>query len=306
VLFILYNLYITARTANFFEGHFIWFSSFGALLYQIIFDKNDVQKTKFNQRGWALFFFIISVIYGLGSNNSLGITTASSSFFILLGFLCIINRDDHKSYFTLAGLVFGALLVTMSIICSTWQHPYRQISALWSHDTLVELPINSGKVKVHKIYAEFLNSLYTAVKKNGFAPNTPVIDLTGRMPGVIFSINGYLPKTPWLFSGYPGSEKYALHALNRLSCEELAQSWIIVYNEHHNSALNPNILYMAGLPNDTQYSLVGIFNFPGADAAGNIFTEKLKILQPLDSWKINAETCKFKRKDSNFIKNNII
>jgi hypothetical protein len=160
--------------------------------------------------------------------------------------------------------------------------------------------VHSGKVVVDRNVADFLNSLYASVQKNGFAPDTPVIDLTGKLPGVVFSIQGFLPKTPWLFSGYPGSNEYALQALNRLSCNELARSWVIICTDQNYAGLYPNILYLAGLPNDALYSLAGIFDFPRANPAGGLYFQKLHVMQPLDSWPTQAQSCNAIRNSSSF------
>jgi hypothetical protein len=293
--FTVFNLIYSPRDSNnFAEGHFIWFMPLGIFLYQIASKKYDSLTSKRNTIVLILFFLSLSIVYGLGSNNLLAITTSLSSYFIFIGFLILIC-GLNKEIFLLTSVVNLTLLIFISIIISTWYYPYRQFSNLWKQTSSIEFPINGGKINLDSHQATFFALFYDMAQKEGFVPGTPVIDLTGRLPGLIYSINGILPRTPWLFSDYPGSDDYALNALNKLTCEELVKSWIIMPTISNFPTLNHDLPLRAGIPTDSQFASAGSFPLPFNFK--NLTGKELQIFRPQDSGPLAIKACEAQRKE---------
>jgi hypothetical protein len=67
----------------------------------------------------------------------------------------------------------------------------------------------------------------TTAKKAGFEPNTPLIDLSGQSPGILYAIGAENIGSAWIIGDYPGSLKLAETALTRISCEKISVAWIL-------------------------------------------------------------------------------
>jgi hypothetical protein len=213
--------------------------------------------------GWLVFFGCFSLLYALGSNNILSVTTSVSSFYVYIGFWVFQALGAKTKVWkrqTLGLAIMGQALAA-AILVMAWAHPYRQTSPLWTFGAEAKAPIDGGSLKFPSLMASFLKQWYAATASAGFLPQTPVIDMTGSIPGASFLIGGYLPKTPWIFSGYAGSGDMAVLALKKLSCEELARAWLIV-DVQGNGNMGTDKLSQAGVDFEDEYALLGQARYP--------------------------------------------
>ena len=243
---------------------------------------------------WAAFICGFALIFCLGSNNQVFVPLSMSSFFLFLGLSIPAVGDGASAPFRMAGLAVSGLLVMMFLTLSAWALPYRQPAPLWSDDTLAQIPAGVGALRLTKSQGGFLNQL-REITEGDFEPGTPVIDLTGRLPGVVYAMGGLLPKTPWMSSGYPGSGRAAVFALKRLTCLELAKAWVIMAEEPASFHFDPRVLSAAGLDHQNHYQLAGRAGLPVHDAADSPIVMDLLLLRPVDGWEARAETCQARR-----------
>jgi hypothetical protein len=81
------------------------------------------------------------------------------------------------------------------------------------------------------------NSLEDAIdlaKFANFERGTPMIDLSGHSPGILYAIGARSTGSAWIFGGYPnfsGSDKLAAIILERVSCKELSSAWLLLEPE---------------------------------------------------------------------------
>ena len=76
-------------------------------------------------------------------------------------------------------------------------------------------------------YAKYFNDAKAVVREAGFKPATPMIDLTGQSPGILFAIGAESIGQAWTIGGYPGSLKLAEAALSLTSCEKISTAWVL-------------------------------------------------------------------------------
>jgi hypothetical protein len=245
------------------SGHLLWAPVFGAILVHIKRNSQIIIWPARSRLGWSGFILVLVYLYGLGSNNQITFTTSLASFYILLALILLFN--NNKTTLNLSNLVVGLIIssfyVTVIIMIIAWARPYRQIAPLWTFKTQLEVPMGGAKLKFPSLMASFMTQWYELAKNSSYLPGTPIIDLTGRSPGAIFILGGFLPKNPWITFGYSGSEEAAKDSLLRLSCEELAAAWVIT-DYHGNAVFNPAILLEAGVDYESDYTLRGVINFP--------------------------------------------
>jgi hypothetical protein len=92
----------------------------------------------------------------------------------------------------------------------------------------VSTPIGAdGRLELHEDTAREVSSLQEVAAREGFLAPTTLIDLTGESPGAAVVLGASAPGAPWLIGGYTGSDAYAARLLGRVSCDELAQAWLL-------------------------------------------------------------------------------
>jgi hypothetical protein len=241
---------------------------------------------------WAVLICAMALVFSLGTNNFLFVPLSMSSFFLLLGFTILTVADDPRAPFRMAGLAFSSLMVVSALMWSAWAIPYRQPAPLWADDVPVPIPFNGPALRLSEPQARFFSQLYEIIHDR-FEPGTPVIDLTGRLPGVIYAMGGLLPKTPWLFT--PGNSRTAVFALNRLTCQELARAWVIEAESPLPFHYDREILAAAGLDHQNHYQLVGRAGRPIWYVGSGLFIQDLLFLKPFDDWAVRAQACQARR-----------
>jgi hypothetical protein len=293
---VLFAFYLAMFFSPIEDGHqkalFIAILPLGLLLADLI-EKSP--RPAYPRPAWAVLISALAFIFSLGTNNFLFVPLSMSSFFLLLGLAILTVADDPRAPFRMAGLALSGLMVVSALMLSAWANPYRQPAPLWADDVPVPIPSNGPALRLSEPQARFFSQLYEIIHER-FEPGTPVIDLTGRLPGVIFAMGGLLPKTPWLFT--PGNSRTAVFALNRLSCQELARAWVIVAEAPLSFHFDPGILAAAGLDHQKHYQLAGRAELPTELPGGVLFVQGLLFLKPLDDWAVRAQVCQARRSAS--------
>jgi hypothetical protein len=129
---------------------------------------------------------------------------------------------------------------------------------LWDYSAKESIRPGDSSLYLSPFTAKFLLTVHTLAKRAGLQDNTPIIDLSGLNPGIIYALGGYTPKTPWIYSNYPGSQLYAYIAFNKFTCEQIADSWIIVDINRRLIPIDSELLKSFGINPSTDYQRVGM------------------------------------------------
>jgi hypothetical protein len=125
------------------------------------------------------------------------------------------------------------LYITFSAVEVGLVSPYR----LGAPIAMQVVPTQMGwgsKLKLDSETSRFVESVRTTAASGGFCQGDPAIDFSGAMPGVVFVMGGRMPVFPWIFSGYPFSDRFLDQYLKRLESGTLYRSWLIL-NENTNN-----------------------------------------------------------------------
>ncbi|MDT0183375.1 hypothetical protein Q9S36_24615 [Microbacterium sp. ARD31] len=124
------------------------------------------------------------------------------------------------------GTTVPMLLLTAAVIASVVTNPYRQVVPTFDQETATRVG-PSATLRLAPDFARAIDGFREAAYGAGFTAGTPVLDLTGQMPGLVFAIEGRAAGAPWIIGGYPGSDDVARRTVSRTSCSTLAEAWLI-------------------------------------------------------------------------------
>lgn len=176
------------------------------------------------------FFVVLPYVYALGTNNNYWQQGARAGFFWLLAAVVLKIAPGAKEGTLsrhLNPLLAAALVATVGILFASAEHPYRQIAPLRMQNTATELGVGHQQLLLNSEAAAYVHNLKTIAADNGFAPGSPVIDLSGVSPGAVYALGGKAPGAAWLIAGYPGSSNFLKAALANVGCAQLVSSWLL-------------------------------------------------------------------------------
>ena len=188
-----------------------------------VFDVSRAQWTR------AFIFLALPFAYSFGSNHNYWLKAIGAGiFWILAGLVLVVPAMNHQRFkYVVLSLVLASQMMTVALVGYAIEHPYRQPQPLHEND----YPVDVGRAGSTLILAEraglYVSEVMDLVERGSFSRGTPMIDLTGGSPGVLYAIGAKSIGLPWFVGGYPGSNKYATDALRRVPCEELAVAWLL-------------------------------------------------------------------------------
>jgi len=181
---------------------------------------------------WALAFLLLVLphVYAFGTNNNYwGVGSSAGIFWILSVF--VLFAPATKKFPLLRVLVPFALstqAVTVVLILHAMESPYRQPHPLRQNNYRIEIGGHSSTLILSEEYGRFITSATKSAENARFKARTPLIDLSGQSPGILYTLGAKSIGLPWLLGGYPGSELMAIDALAKVPCADLAASWLLV------------------------------------------------------------------------------
>lgn len=163
-----------------------------------------------------------------GSTNDLpSQTTFSAGIFALVTLMTVVSVPRRIG--SAAGLVALALVAMTGVaVVKGVRAPYRLAAPVTQQTELVEVGARGERLSLDPRTARFVTALRDAARRHGFCADDPAIDLTGELPGAVVALGGRAPGLPWLFGGYPFSEKLAAWALASVDAQTRARAWLVV------------------------------------------------------------------------------
>ncbi|WP_460111420.1 hypothetical protein [Pseudomonas sp. H3_D04] len=137
-------------------------------------------------------------------------------------------------------------------------------------------------------YAGYLIEARSAALQAGFQPGTPVIDLSGQSPGMLYAMGATSIGQAWMIGGYPGSFKMASEALKRVRCDQLAAAWLLTEPEGPRSLSDNLVSSFGAKPSD--YEVVG--SWKTAKGAGGFDQRPAQqLLKPIKNLDTSIKAC---------------
>ena len=175
----------------------------------------------------ALMFFVLPAMYAFGTNLDYWMTGSKVIVFPVIGAVMMFRLLPAEMFKNIVPpFVMGMLLLVTLSITHAQQVPYRQDAPIHAQDA--EVRIGGGTLFLSKGYASSIDEVRMKAQQGGFTPGTPVVDLTGRSPGVLYALDAEAVGAPWVIGGYRGSLNLATRVLQRVPQDKLKRSWILV------------------------------------------------------------------------------
>ena len=216
-----------------FHGLQLWGLVFGVLLALVML-KLSHRREGIAASGWSLAALMLWLpyAYAFGTGNNYWQTAIGASVFWVLGasVLAIHTRPvgEGAHWKALTPLLAITLMLCVASLTTAMLKPYRQLKPLLTNTQPIRYLQGDATLKVSDRFAEYLTGLRAQAQAAGFKPGTPVIDLTGHSPGVLYFLGAMPVGQPWLLGGYPGSQDLAQFALDKVACDVLARSWLLL------------------------------------------------------------------------------
>ena len=169
-------------------------------------------------------------------------------------------------------LVIQLILSFSMALCK--QSPYRQGTNMG--ELQVETQIGGATLKLSEAFARYIEEARRNAQQGGFVPGTPVVDLTGQSPGILYALEAEAVGRGWFIGSYPGSLKFAAHVLReRVPKEKLLRSWFLVEPDGER-AISNEIFEQLGLNFPEDYELRAEWQAPaGAGTLNRPAKQKL-------------------------------
>lgn len=239
----------------------------------------------------ALFLLLLPYCYAFGTNGNYWWAGAFAGVFWALPGLILVNsirgRRDPSSMIAMLALTTQALSVLM--LQTGMQAPYRQPQALNVNDQQVEVGQPGSTLLLSTPYAEYLDAAKDSAKAAGFSPGAPMIDLSGQSPGILYALQAESLGQAWMIGGYPGSADLAAFVLKSVSCEKLAAAWVLAERNGPRN-LPITVLTTFGAEMTTDYEQVGSWE-TAAGAGGYAQPREQTLWKPIRNKSTAAAAC---------------
>jgi hypothetical protein len=176
-------------------------------------------------------------------------------------------------------LALVTLAMTAVFVFRGMTTPYRQTRPLTADADAIQIAESGARLLVSQDFAEYINATLRLARDAGFKAGTPMIDLTGHYPGMLYIMAAKPVGVPWLLGGYPGSNALAEKHLNRASCDELAVSWILTEPDGLRK-LSPDLLKQYGIELQRDYAVVAVLDSPTGTYPDSYKQQLLKPARP--------------------------
>ncbi|MFB9261666.1 hypothetical protein ACFFWD_00460 [Bradyrhizobium erythrophlei] len=221
------------------------FTCFGAMFYR----EGLVLRTQAPTGiALALTFLVLPHLYALGTTGNYWTLGSKAALFWMLAVVAFLSPlgQQGRSVATLLPLTVLAQLLTASAVNAGILKPWRQVKDVRAYTAVTPLP-GSGKLVLSQPFHDYLATARAQARAAGLEVGTPVVDLSGRSPGLLYVLETRALGLPWLIGtasggvpvegtfdaqlvlrGYLGTNAAAVKALGLENCADLAKAWLLI------------------------------------------------------------------------------
>ncbi len=216
-----------------------------------------VTRVPAERRATEWFFLFMPYIYAFGTANIYWVPIASAGIFVIFwGLISISASSTPKKNEQILAFSMLVQIFVFFLFLGALQNPYRQPHSLLLNDTIGLIGKQKSILILSNSSAQYLDAARTITSQGNFVAGTPMLDLTGKSPGLVFALGGNSIGLPWILGGYSGSFNYALAGLRDVPCRTLLSAWLII-EPNDDTSIHSKILDSFGTNLEQDYELVG-------------------------------------------------
>lgn len=232
---------------------------------------------------WPIFIFLMTTpyIYAFGTNRNYWQNAGSADIFWLLGGVTLLAPliRGRAAWLMLLSIALATEAVTAMLLQTGLEQPYRQPQALRLNSSPLAFGPGESQLILSSSYAEYISKAVEVAHHAGFISNTPVIDLSGQSPGVLFALGAKSIGQAWVIGDYPGSLSLSKLAFGNVSCQTIAHAWVLLEPDGpRNIPIDLMTFLGANFPAD--YKLVGTW-VTAVGAGGYAFSRRQELYEPV-------------------------
>lgn len=223
-------------------------------------------EVRWRRLAWLIPILGLIFVFMFGTNNRYADHSGMAAYFYLMGcaslFLTVRERTVNAT--VLSSALPTLFLCVIGLTYASSVTPYRQDVSVWNMQQTVSVHTADNRLIVSAELARYITAFQTLARDAGWQPDTPLIDLTGRTPGMAYLLRGRAYGFPWLLSTNPGSDDAAIYILRQWQPEQLAAAWILSSQPGSRSALSTSVLTTIGLNFPVDYVMIGTVPQPAS------------------------------------------
>lgn len=279
------------RTGTF-QGLLIWAVPFAGMAVGLLLSRLELV-TRLTRAQWALalLFLAFPHIFAFGTNNNYWTSGANAGIFWVLAGLALLGPVASVGRFSAVLLPLGmaAQLTTVALLLTGMDAPYRQPSPLRENNRPLDIGRPGSTVLLSEGFARYFSEAMTVAHRAGFSKGTPMIDLTGQSPGVLYAMGASNIGQAWTIGGYPGSNALATAMLGKVTCDELARAWVLAEPDGPRK-LSADVLLAFGADLATDFEPAGSLQ-TAVGAGGYEEVRSQLLLKPIRSVENAVQAC---------------
>lgn len=267
----------------------------GFVLFRV---KGFLQLTR-PQWACALSFLVLPNVYTLGTGNRFWMVAPNAALFWILSALGLISPATRNSALAslLLSLALAVQLLTIIRIQSPIEAPYSQPQPLRTNDYVMDIGRPGSKLILSRSFGLYFAEAIELTKRGGFRSGSPMIDLTGQSPGILYAVGAKSTGLPWIIGGYTGSDNVAVKSLKTVPCAELGAAWLLT-EPGGPQEISPTIVASFGANATTDFEIVGTIRTP--EGAGGYKIGRLQqFLKPIRPAEAAIAACVAERASAN-------
>jgi len=250
---------------------------------------------------WDKIFFLMLLpfIYSFGTNqNYFSWAVHASLFWLLASFIVVEHLDGSVKNKFQPLLMFVSLFITSTTLATSFEHPYRRAQPLLENHVNYFINGSTKPLTLSRDYANYIDGVFRASRLLGFESGTPLIDLSGRSPGISYVIGAKSIGSAWVIGSYDqrntGPLLVATAYFDLVSCDDFSKAWVLFEKDSPRRMSSRLLLSQGSHPQN--YTKVASWKTPvGLLGFERQFTQDL--YKPNDSNAI-LESCLEKRRGS--------
>lgn len=294
---IVFGLTHQTINAGMFQGLLFWSIPFAAILVEFaLYRFKFLIQISRSQWALALNFFVLPHVFAFGTANNYWVTGIHAGIFWVLAGLVLLAPVGRNHKVTALLLPFGLAvqLVTVALVQSGIEAPYRQPQPLHENDYKIDIGRPGSALALSKNYGQYFADAIELANRAQFKIGTPMIDLTGQSPGILYALGASNIGQAWTIGGYPGSSKLAVAALKTVSCENLSVAWLLLEPEGPRK-ISAEVLSSFGADIAADYEIAGTLKT--AEGAGGYNEKRVQLLlRPVRAADFAMTACEAARK----------
>lgn len=233
------------------------FSLILILFYYFLSSQNFLNKIT------LYIFILLSLIfaYSFGSSNNLFLQSMFISilYFVII-YLVLVNIDTSFNRFQSMLIIFILCCHVIISLKNAFYKPYGYDAKI-NEFIKTEVSIrNNERLNISKEQSDFMNFTIGVFKKNNWERNFHLIDLSGKLPGLLYLLDARSVGNPWFNGYFIGSNNYTENILNLYDDDLIKSSWLIS-TENGNNFISKKVIENRFGPLTSNYVLFATINY---------------------------------------------